>query len=118
MRKLIAIGLMLGLAACASNPVSKSVVYDLENSYGIVQASAVAYTRLPYCTSSLVFACKKPKVVIQLAAYDKDARLALNALEAYARNPTNATVNLSSLINAASSAISAFTQYEMQQGVK
>lgn len=120
MRKFIAVCSMgLMLAACGTkSPISQNVVYDLEASYGVVQASAVAYVKLPYCTASLTIACKKPAVVVKLASLDKDARLALTSLESYVRNPANATVSFSSLVNAATVAVSALTQYELSQGIK
>lgn len=107
------------LAACGTkSPLSPSVVYDIEASYGVVQSSAVAYAKLPYCTATAQVACKKPVVVGKLAQYDKDARLALNALETYVRNPSNSTVSFTSLVNAATLAVSALTQYELSQGIK
>jgi len=119
MRILMAVAMTCMLVACGTkSPVTQNVVYDLENGYGVVQASAVAYSKLPYCGGKISVACKKPAVVIKLASLDKDARLALNGLEAYARNPANATVTFASVVNAATVAVGALTQYELSQGIK
>jgi len=112
----VAVGALL--VSCGTKLPQQST-YDLENAYGVVQSAAVAYTKLPYCVSGGTPVCKKPAVVIKLAAYDKNARDALNALETYVRNPANTnSVTITSLMNAASASLQVMTAYESVQGIK
>lgn len=111
----------LGLVACGSikNPLQPSLAYNLENAYGIAQASAVAYTKLPRCSATLTTLCSKASIVVKLATYDKVAITALQQLEAFVRNPNNYPgVTYASLFSAAQNAIAAFSAIEQQNGVK
>lgn len=112
-------GAMMLLAACATvpNPISQSEVYGVENGYGVVQSAALAYIALPRCgagqTTSLASVCSEHRVIVQLANADQKARIALNALEAFARNPKNYPgLSFSALLATAQSAISTLQQIE------
>lgn len=116
----IGFGLALALAACGTvkNPLQPSMVYNLENAYGIVQSSAVAYDKLPRCSATQTILCSKAAVVVSLAKYDGEARTALSALEAFVRNPANYPgLSYSQLLSTAQTAISTFQAIEAQNGV-
>lgn len=121
MKKLLLTMLLgVGLASCGTAAkVSPSLVYDLGNAYGILQASAVAYTKLPRCSATVVVVCSKATVVVALAQYDKNAIGALTVAENYVRNPTAfSSLTLTGVITAAQTAISAFQSFETSAGVK
>lgn len=117
---LAAMGLGLVLASCSTvSKLSPSVVYDLGNAYGILQASAIAYTKLPRCSATVTVACSKASVVVALAQYDKNAISALTVAENYVRNPTSfSSLTLTGVITGAQTAITAFQTFETSVGVK
>lgn len=121
MKKFLVIGLMAALVSCGAikNPLQPSLAYNLENAYGIAQASAIAYTKLPRCTAVQTTLCSKATIVVKLASYDKVATTALAQLEAFVRNPANYPgVTYTSLFSAAQNAIAAFSAIEQENGVK
>lgn len=110
-----AAGVMLALmlANCASapnNPITESQVFTLENSYGVVQSAALAYTLLRPCAEGealgLTAICKSQEVVAKLASADKKARGALDSLELFVRN--NPKLDARALYDGAQLAIKAF----------
>lgn len=110
---------VLLLAGCATipNPISQSEVYGVENGYGVAQSAAVGYAALPRCpagqNTSLANVCSQHGVIVQLARADAKARIALNALEAFARNPKNYPgLSFGALLATAQSAISTLQQIE------
>lgn len=117
----VALGVALAVASCGTvlkNPLQPSLVYNLENAYGVAQASAVSYTKLQRCSASVTVLCSRASVVIQLAGYDSKARIALTALESFVRNPKNYPgLSYATLLAAAQEAISAFQQIENSNGV-
>ncbi len=111
MKKLILVGILLALAGCASaivNPIESTRVYELENAYGLAQSGALTYVALPRCPIAAPL-CSKANIVVALGQADKKARIALNAVEDFSRNPGNyPTLSYSSLLAAASSAVQVF----------
>lgn len=109
------VGAVLALAGCGTvpNPISQVQVYQLENGYGVAQSGAVAYAALPRCAAQPVQPCSKAKVVVALAKADKQARLALDAVEAFARNPSNYPgLSYPALLSAAQTAVATLQQIE------
>jgi hypothetical protein len=115
MKHLLAALALFALAACGTiaNPVSSTAIYNIENAYGVAQAAAVAYTRLPRCG---VPPCSTHAVIVQLATADKNARLALDNAEAFVR--TNPQLSASAAIIEAQNALLLFQQIEASYGVK
>lgn len=128
MRSLFFLPLMLMafvLSACGptvlTTPINQTQAYQLENAYGVVQSAAVAYTALPRCKvpASATNICSEKSVIRQLAKADGNVRLALNALEAFTRNPANYPgLSYTGLVAAAQQAIDVFRQIETTNGVK
>lgn len=120
MKKLFLIlGLVLGLGACAQlgpkveTPISPEQVYLVENGYGVLQSAALVYDKLPSCDGVVVL-CSDPKVVKALAEADAKARVALDALESFTRNPANyPNTTYGSLFQAAQVAVEAFRKIEL-----
>lgn len=121
MKKFLAIALIGALASCGTvlkNPLQPSLVYNLENAYGVAQASAITYTKLPRCSTIQPIICSKAIAVVELASYDKKAKIALGALQSFVRNPQNYPgLTYASLLSAAQQAISAFQTIETTNGV-
>jgi len=115
----IGLGLALGACATFTNPVSQSTVYNLENAYGVAQAAADAYTKLPRCAageaSSLADPCSDHGVIVQLAKADANARAALTNAETFVR--TKPTLSPTDVISEAESAVALFQQIETNYGV-
>lgn len=114
-------GLLAGLllAGCAriTNPINQTEVYGVENAYGVAQSAALGYIGLRRCgageTTSLANVCSEHGVIVKLANADQKARIALNALEAFARNPANYPgLSFSALVSTAQQAVSVFQQIE------
>lgn len=106
-RKVVLVALALGLGGCISvpNPIEASKVFELENAYGVAQSAATIYVRLPRCAVASP-PCSRAANVIAIGEADKKARIALGALEDFARNPQNyPNLNYSALVGAATSAI-------------
>jgi hypothetical protein len=127
MRRIFAaLGVSLALAAagCSSitNPISQTQVYQLENGYGVVQAGAAAYARLPFCPAgitmqqSVLQACSIRSAVIEIGKADEAARVALRTAEDFVRN--NPKLSAVSVITTAQNAINAALQIEATYGVK
>lgn len=110
-RGILAIGVVCALVGCASikNPIQSTQIYELENAYGVAQSAGVTYVSLPRCPTATPF-CSKANVVVAIGEADKKARIALNAVEDFSRNPANyPTLSYSSLLAAAQSAINVFS---------
>jgi len=116
------VGILLAgvlLAGCASivNPIQGTQVFELENAYGVAQAGAIAYVKLPRCQSPAVAPCSQATTVVALASADKKARIALNALEDFSRSPQNyPTLQFGDLFRAAQASISVFSQLSNSKG--
>lgn len=115
--------LALSLAACAGipNPVSQTTVYDLENSYGIIQAQAIAYVSFPLCphgtsvSQSVARHCSIDTAVVAIGKADRDARAAIDRAESFVRN--NPTVSPLKAISEAQNAINLAGQIAANWGV-
>lgn len=135
MQKIIATAFALSLGACATlpdgtkvflpaasvkNPVTSVSMYDLKATYTIAQAGAVAYIdryrQGHRCTKtaleSVTNLCSRRSIVIKLQNADRVAQVALGRADAFIRD--NPTIDASSVISAAQSAVGAF--YEIQKG--
>lgn len=135
MRFFVVALLALSLGACATmpdgtkiflptasvkNPVTSTSLYDVKATYVIAQAGAVAYIdryRAGHrCTTtaleSVTNPCSRRSVVIKLQNADRTAQIALGRVDAFIRD--NPTIDASSVISAAQSAVGAF--YEIQKG--
>jgi hypothetical protein len=120
MKKLwIAAAAMVLLAGCASikTPINQTQVYGIENAYGVAQSAALGYIGLRRCgageVTSLGHICSQHSVIVKLANADQKARIALNALEAFTRDPKNYPgLTFSGLVSAAQQAVSVFQQIE------
>lgn len=116
---------VLPIAGCTTlihNPVSQTQVYQLENGYGVAQSAAVAYSALPRCSAgtsaTATNVCATQAIIKQLATADQKARIALTAVENFARNPNNYPgLSFSQLIATAQSAVTALSQIEAVNGV-
>lgn len=134
-RILVLVTLALALAGCAdsrsvlvggssitatvNNPVGRNELAALENAYGLVLSAAVAYRRLPLCRTGQVETftniCARRAVVLQLQAYDRQARTALLTARRFVRN--NPTLSALSVLSAARSAIDDFRNVASNNGV-
>jgi len=111
----LSLGLGLVLGGCASfpNPLTQAQVFQLENGYGVAQSAAVAYTALPRCRAPAVAPCARAEVVAKLATADKKARVALDALEKFSRNPENYPgLSYAQLLAAAQQAVATLQQIQ------
>lgn len=111
----------LALASCGTvlkNPLQPSLVFNLENAYGVAQAAALTYSKWPRCSATVTVVCSRASVVVQLGEADKKARIALAALEAFVRNPSNYPgLSYAGLLAAAQSAVAALQQIESTNGL-
>lgn len=94
--QLAAIAFMLSvypavLTGCASTTTSSSTpaqtVFAAKSGYATVLTAAVAYKRLPACSSTVPQPCSSPAIVAQLEKADTVAFVALDAAEAAVRTP-------------------------------
>lgn len=120
MRRLIPILLAISLSGCAGmrpmisiqNPISDNTLASLEASYGLALTAAVAYRNRPRCTrtrlESLSYLCARRSIVVRLQHADQVAEIALGRAASFIAN--NPTLDASSLIQAASAAIGAFSE--------
>lgn len=121
-------GLLSLLGGCSvlpaiTTPINATEVFTLENSYGVAQSVAVAYSALPRCaagtSASPTNVCAKQAIIASLATDNHKALIALGALEAFVRNPANyPNLSYSALAAAAYSTVSQFSALETQDGVK
>ena len=114
---LVGFVLLAGCTTLFQNPVNQTQVYSLENAYGVAQSAAVAYTHLPRCAAgaraSAANICSEHAIIVQLAAADQKARLALTAAESFSRDPGNYPgLSYADLIKAAQLAVTTLSQIE------
>jgi hypothetical protein len=124
---LTALAVASTLAGCVTlgtvtNPINQSEVFQLENAYGVAQSAAVAYTALPRCAAgthaTATTICSEHAIIVTLATDDQKARLALTALESFARNPANYPgLSYVGLLKAAQLAVSTLSQIEATNGI-
>lgn len=118
-RVLIPILLAISLCGCAGlprlsipNPISEQTLSSLEASYGLALTAAVAYRNRPRCTrtalESLTNLCARRSIVLRLQQADQLAETALGRAASFIAN--NPTLDASSLLQAAASAIGAFRE--------
>jgi hypothetical protein len=136
MRKIIiALTLSLALAGCVkgpggtniflptasvTNPLGPTSLYDLKSTYAIAQAGADLYVQRYRdgfrCTKtkleSVSNLCSRRSIVIKMQNADRSAGIAIGKVEVFIRD--NPTIDASSLLSAAQSAVTAF--YQIQQG--
>lgn len=124
MKRFLTIVALLLIAACARipNPITPTVAYNLQASYGVAQSAAVSYTELRRCAdgvhASITNICSEHAVIVKLADADAKARIALTALEQFSRNPDNYPgLTFAGLVAAAQSAVSVLVQIERSNGV-
>ncbi len=134
-RVILVIAFALSLGACATmpdgtkiflptasvkNPVTPATMYDLKATYVIAQAGAVAYIdryrQGHRCTTTALESignlCSRRSIVVKLQNADRVASIALGRADAFVRD--NPTIDASSVISAAQSAVGTF--YEIQKG--
>lgn len=125
MKKVIVIALAIGLGGCVTavrNPISKTQIYNLENSYGVVQSLAAGYASEPFCpngtsiTQSILKFCAIPSAVVAIGKADIKARSALREAQQFVTS--NPTLDAGALIDAARIAIDAARVIETSYGLK
>src|SRR5216684_5675923 len=136
MRRLIlALTISLSLGACVkgpggttiflptesvTNPLGPTSLYDIQATYAIAQAGADAYVQRYRdgfrCTKtkleSATNICSRRSIVVKMQNADRTAQIAIGRADAFIRD--NPTIDASSVISAAQSAVTAF--YQIQQG--
>lgn len=115
MRKILLALLCLVVAGCASiqNPLNITRLAQVESAYGLALSAASGYRALyeiNRCTvsrpESATNICARRSVVLKLQAADLKAQAALKFASEFTHN--NPTIDASSMIGAASSAVAAF----------
>lgn len=111
-------GKLFGIIPIAGvqNPVSNTRFTSIESAYGIALTAANAYAdryRSGFrCTKtnleSVTNLCARRSVVIKMQAADRDAQVALGKAKTFIAN--NPTLDATSLLDAAESAVSAFRE--------
>lgn len=115
MRKLLGLVLVLFIAGCAtmSNPLTVNRLAALESAYGVVLSAAVGY-RNACARKALPVSCRPITAELQKAGLVAQARIV--SLRAFVRE--NPTVDASTLLVAAESAVDAFQQVATVYGVR
>lgn len=125
MKRLAALCFAFALTACATfpNPLTPSRLVQIESAYGVALAAAVGYYELykrNRCTvtkpESFDNYCARRSVVIRLQQLDLRAQAAMQAAQRFVKR--NPTLDASSVIDAAQTAIGAFQQFEAQAGIR
>lgn len=122
MKKFLIISLTLSLGACAAikNPISNNQLATIIDTYGIAESAFIAYKSLPRCTTTNNFSatniCHKRSVVVAGVGYDASVNKAINNAVAFQR--ANPTLDISSYVTAAQTALDTFTSFETANGVK
>lgn len=123
MKKILILGLTAFLlAGCASikNPITNNTLGSMIDTLGIADSALIAYRGLPRCTTthnfSLTNICHKRSVLITAQAYDRAANTAINKAVAFTK--ANPTLDATSVISAAQSALDIFTTFENANGIK
>lgn len=106
--------------ASVKSPVTPISLYDIKATYVIAQAGADAYIQRyrdgHRCTKialeSVTNICSRRSIVVKLQNADRTAQIALGRVDAFIRD--NPTIDASSIIAAAQSAVGAF--YDIQKG--
>ena len=88
-----------------SSPDAQRAVFAAKSSYATALTAAVAYRRLPACTSTQRAPCSDAGVVAQLQRADTVAAMAMDAAEAAVRTPTVGAGPRDSAIQAANGEI-------------
>ena len=117
MRKLLVICFALALAGCASlsikNPFTTTTLGDVEAAYGTALSIAVGYRDA--CAQRLIPpSCRT--IVPQVQRYGVQAQNAIVYARSFVRN--NPTLDPTTAVKIASDAVSAFSSFEAQAGVK
>lgn len=105
----------ISLAGCATfkNPISNNALGAAISTYGILDTAVIAYRGLPRCTVIKNFSatniCYKRSVLVQAQAYDAAANKAINNAVAFQR--ANPTLDASSYITAATTAVDTFKAF-------
>lgn len=110
------------LAGCAviKNPITNNTLGGMIDTLGIADSALIAYRGLPRCTKtnnfSLTNICHKRSVLVTAQAYDAAANAAVNKAAAF--TAANPTLDATSVISAAQSALDIFTSFERANGIK
>lgn len=126
MRKIaLVIAMALGTSGCAlltgfNNPISLNELGGIESSYGIALSAAVAYRSLPLCKTGTIASatnvCAQRSIIVKLQTADATAEAAIVAANAFvAANPT---LDATSVITAAQSALAGLQAIETTYGIK
>lgn len=134
-RIFVAAALALSLAGCVTNsngtvtifpvvknPVSLASLYDIKATYAIAQAGADSYIQRyrdgHRCTKtsleSATNICSRRSIVLKLQNADRIAQIAIGRADAFIRD--NPTIDATSVISAAQSAVGAF--FQIQNGAQ
>lgn len=122
MKKVLILFITITLGACAQikNPITNNQLGGMIDTYGIAQSALIAYRGLPRCTVSNNFSvthiCYKRSVLVTAQAYERTATAAINKAVAFVS--ANPTVDATSVISAAQSALDIFTSFETANGIK
>lgn len=124
MRKLLALLLLPAVGGCAllgsfQNPVNLNQLATVESGYGIALSAAVAYRDLPLCktgtVSTVTSICAQRSIILRLQAADRTVETAIQAANSFvAANPT---LDATSVIAAAQSALAGFQAIETTYGI-
>lgn len=121
MRKLIVLGALLLLGACASaisNQSAASRVYAAQADYNVLLSAAVRYVELPRCEQPAAPAlCSKTSVVGEIRKADAAAGAAMRAAQDFVRSPGATEAGASKYLSAALQAIGALRTILATYGV-
>lgn len=108
-----------GLFTSFQNPVSLNDLGGIESTYGIALSAAVAYRNLPLCKTGTIATatnvCAQRSIIVKMQQADKTTESAIQAANAFvAANPT---LNATSVIAVAQSALAGFQAIEATYGI-
>jgi hypothetical protein len=123
MKRLASLVFSFALAAligCASTTsiTPAQTVFAAKSAYATALTAAVAYKRLPACTSSQPMPCSDAGVVQQLQRADNVAAVALDAAEAAVRTPAISGDARSKAIQTATLALQALQAITLNLGAQ
>lgn len=108
--------LALGVSGCATfnNPISLNQLGAIESGYGLALSTAVAYRSLPLCKtgtiSTIAAICAQRSIIVKLQRADKTTQAAIAAANSFVL--ANPTLDATTLVSAAQSALAGFQAIE------
>lgn len=122
MKRAFIVGIALLVASCATikNPITNNQLGGVIDGYGIADSAFLAYRGLPRCTIfdnfSITHICRKRSVLVAGQQLDAKVNKAINDAVRFQR--ANPSLDASSFVQAAQTALDEFKAFETTNGVK